>query len=82
MLASRSTAMIARAVQMNAGFAWPRGSAGMIFLVAAIPMKWVASPETRFLERDESEDCCVAERDGSALLVTLATRATEWQGWH
>jgi len=45
--------MIARPVQMNAGFAWPRGPAGMIFLVAAIPMKWVASPETRFLERDK-----------------------------
>ena len=53
----------------------------MVFLVAAIPMKWVASPETRLLERDESEDCCVAERDGSAFLVTLAIRAAGWQGW-
>jgi len=45
--------MIARPVQMNAGFAWPRGPAGMIFLVAAISMKRMAPPETRFLERDE-----------------------------
>ena len=26
----------------------------MIFLVAGTPMKWVTSPETRFLERDEA----------------------------
>jgi hypothetical protein len=44
--------MIARPVQMHEGFAWP-GPAGMNFLVAAIPMKWVAPPETQFLERDE-----------------------------
>jgi hypothetical protein len=35
MLASRSTAMIARPVQMNAGFAWPTGPGGMIFLARA-----------------------------------------------
>jgi hypothetical protein len=42
--------MIARAVQMNAGSGWPGGPAGMIFLVAAVPVKWVAPAGTRFLE--------------------------------
>ena len=56
------------------------GPAGMTFLVAAIPIKRAVPPETRFLEWTRSEDCCIAERDGSELVVNLATRATEWQG--